>query len=70
MKADRKKSALVVPVVNVEPPHREREHQIAAELAEELATMAGWLELDDVVVRDRGTLAPALGRAIESRAQG
>jgi uncharacterized protein YcaQ len=33
---------------------------VAAELADELALMAGWLELDAVAVTDRGDLAPDL----------
>jgi len=33
---------------------------VAERLAEELRTMAGWLDLDDVVVKDRGDLAPTL----------
>jgi hypothetical protein len=39
---------------------------VAAELAAELRVTAGWLGLDDVVVRRRGDLAPALQRAIRS----
>ena len=37
---------------------------VAHELAAELRLMAGWLELDDVVVAGRGGLAPALTRAV------
>ena len=39
---------------------------VAAELAAELRLTAAWLGLDDVVVRRRGDLSPALGRAIRS----
>ncbi len=39
---------------------------VAAELAAELRLTAAWLGLDDVVVRGRGDLSPALGRAIRS----
>nr|WP_239521809.1 crosslink repair DNA glycosylase YcaQ family protein [Geodermatophilus sabuli] len=34
--------------------------EVAAALAEELALMAAWLELDTVAVGDRGDLAPDL----------
>ena len=35
---------------------------VAGNLAEELRSMAGWLELDVVAVTSRGDLAPALRR--------
>ncbi|SFK49403.1 winged helix-turn-helix domain-containing protein [Geodermatophilus ruber] len=38
--------------------------EVAAALAEELALMAGWLELDAVAVADRGDLAADLGAAL------
>ena len=38
--------------------------RVAAELAAELATMAGWLGLDGVAVDGGGDLAPALAQAI------
>jgi len=38
---------------------------VAEHLRDELRTMAGWLGLDDVVVMDRGDLAPVL-RAVSS----
>ena len=62
LKADRRQSALLVPVVTAEPgvDHRDT----AAELAEELRLMADWLELDKVVVDGKGDLAPALKRAL------
>ena len=62
LKADRRQSALLVPVVTAEPgvDHRDA----AAELADELRLMADWLELDKVVVEGTGDLAPALKRAL------
>ncbi|HEX3823149.1 MAG TPA: crosslink repair DNA glycosylase YcaQ family protein [Mycobacteriales bacterium] len=38
--------------------------ETAAELAAELALMANWLGLDDIVVEPRGDLAPALAAAV------
>lgn len=43
---------------------------VAEALAEELRTMAAWLDLDDVVVADRGDLAPALRAVGLSPARG
>ncbi len=40
---------------------------VAAELAEELRPLAGWLELDDVSVAPKGDLAAALRRALSAR---
>jgi uncharacterized protein len=57
LKADRKAGVLLVQAAHAEegaPPHT------AAELAAELALMAGWLGLGGVQVVDRGDLAPAL----------
>jgi uncharacterized protein len=62
LKADRQRSALVVPTVNAEPGVREDE--VAVELAAELDLMAGWLELDRVVVTGQGDLGAALSRAV------
>jgi uncharacterized protein YcaQ len=62
LKADRQRSALVVPTVNAEPGVREDE--VAVELAAELDLMAGWLELDRVVVTGQGELGAALSRAV------
>jgi uncharacterized protein YcaQ len=61
LKADRAAGALLVQAAWAEPgvPHAE----VAAELAEELASMASWLELDRVEVVGRGDLSPALGAA-------
>jgi uncharacterized protein len=62
LKADRQRSALVVPTVNSEPGVHEEE--VAAELAAELHLMAGWLELDQVVVTGHGDFGAALSRAV------
>ena len=62
LKADRRQSALLVPVVTAEPGVDHR--AAAAELAEELRLMADWLGLDKVVVDGKGDLAPALKRAL------
>jgi uncharacterized protein len=61
VRADRQRSVLLVPAAHAEPGMATSE--VAAELAEELRLMAGWLELDRVQVGDRGDLAPALTRA-------
>lgn len=47
------------------PPERDR---VAAELAGELAEMAGWLGLDEVTVEPRGDLADDLRRAVRDAA--
>jgi uncharacterized protein YcaQ len=58
LKADRAASALLVQSAFAED---DVDHlEVAERLAEELRTMAGWLDLDDVVVKDRGDLAPTL----------
>ena len=62
LKADRKAGVLVVPTVHLEPG--EPADEVATKLAAELWLMAGWLELDDVVVSGRGDLAPALASAL------
>ncbi|MGY1745695.1 winged helix-turn-helix domain-containing protein [Blastococcus sp. SYSU D00695] len=58
LKADRKAGALLVQAVHAEPGVDRAE--VAAELAEELSLMAGWLELEQVVVSGAGDLAPEL----------
>jgi uncharacterized protein YcaQ len=58
LKADRKRSALLVQAAHAEP---DAPPETAAELGEALESMAGWLELDRVEVMRRGDLAPALG---------
>jgi uncharacterized protein YcaQ len=57
LKADRKAGALLVKSSWSEP---DAPPETAAELGEELRDMASWLDLDDIVVADRGDLAPAL----------
>jgi uncharacterized protein YcaQ len=64
LKADRSTRTLLVQAAWVEPG--EPEPQVAAELAAELTSMAGWLELDRVVVSDRGDLSAPLRRAVPS----
>jgi uncharacterized protein YcaQ len=63
LKADRAQSALLVRGAHAEPGVREAD--VADELADELRLMAGWLELDRVVVDGGGDLAPALSRAVD-----
>jgi uncharacterized protein YcaQ len=64
LKSDRQRGALLVQAAFAEPDV-DIAH-VAAELADELRLTAAWLGLDDVVVRRRGDLAPALQRAIRS----
>jgi uncharacterized protein YcaQ len=66
LKSDRKASALLVPAAWQEPGVPEDE--VATELAAELREMAGWLELDRVVISERGDLSRALGRALQAAA--
>ena len=61
LKADRKGRALLVRAAWAEEGADHLE--VAGELAAELHLMAGFLGLDDVVVEDRGDLAPALALA-------
>jgi uncharacterized protein YcaQ len=58
LKADRANSALLVQSAWGEPGINNRD--VAAELHEELASMAGWLGLERMVVTGRGDLGPAL----------
>ncbi len=67
LKADRSAGRLVVRSAHSE---EDAPAGTAAELAAELAAMAGWLELDSVVVEDRGDLAAGLAREVAKRAQG
>jgi hypothetical protein len=62
LRADRERAALLVPAAHAEPGMATAE--VAAELAEELRLLAGWLGLDRVQVQDRGDLAPFVSRAI------
>ena len=64
LKADRAAGALQVVGAFTEDG-RDRS-QVAASLAGELRSMAGWLGLDDVSVGDRGDLVPALRAAVAS----
>jgi uncharacterized protein len=61
LKADRAEGVLRVQGAFAEPGVAEA--RVASELAAELDLMAQWLELDAVVVGDRGNLAGALRRA-------
>ena len=61
VKADRKGGALLARAAWAEPGTDHLE--VASELAAELHLLAGFLGLDDVVVEDRGDLAPALALA-------
>ncbi len=63
LKADRPGRRLLVQSAWAEPDLTERgtdEDEVAARLGGELRLLASWLGLDDVVVVDRGDLAPAL----------
>jgi uncharacterized protein YcaQ len=61
IKADRKDGVLRVQAAHAEPGvDRQR---VAAELAAELRLMADWLELDEVLVAERGDLAAELAQA-------
>ncbi|WP_075300618.1 MULTISPECIES: winged helix-turn-helix domain-containing protein [unclassified Pseudonocardia] len=60
LKAARAAGVLRVPGAFAEPGAPGPESRIAAELAAELTTMAGWLGLDGVVVGERGGLAAPL----------
>jgi len=57
LKADRKDRVLLVKATYAEP---DAPPETAVELAEELHDLASWLDLDDIVVADKGGLAPAL----------
>jgi uncharacterized protein YcaQ len=57
LKADRRAGLLLVKGAYAEPS---APPDTAAELAEELRTLARWLGLDDIVVAPRGDLAPSL----------
>jgi uncharacterized protein YcaQ len=61
LKAERKAGVLLVQAAHAEPG---APAETAAELAEELGLMAGWLGLEAVRVVDRGDLAPALRAAV------
>ncbi|MBA2280301.1 MAG: winged helix-turn-helix domain-containing protein [Acidimicrobiia bacterium] len=65
LKADRKASALLARAAYSEAGVDVG--WVAEELAAELRLMAGWLGLDDVVVTDRGDLAPLVAKAVTTR---
>jgi uncharacterized protein YcaQ len=62
LKADRKAGVLRVQSAWAEPGVDQP--FVAGQLAEQLAELAGWLELGDIVVNGAGDLAPALARSI------
>ena len=65
LKADRNSGALHVPGAFIEPGRDPA--RVAGELADQLATMAGWLGLDRVTVGERGDLAAALKAIFRAR---
>ncbi|OLM30393.1 hypothetical protein Ae717Ps2_1288 [Pseudonocardia sp. Ae717_Ps2] len=67
LKADRAAGVLRVPGAFAEPGATAPRPRIAAELAGELATMAGWLGLDGVAVGERGDLAAQLRAEVAAR---
>ncbi|RBY98072.1 winged helix-turn-helix domain-containing protein [Blastococcus sp. TF02-8] len=62
LKADRKAGVLRVQAAHLEEGADRAE--VVVELAEELRLMAGWMELSDVAVAERGDLWPDLSRAL------
>ena len=62
LKADRQAGLLRVQAAHAE--EGADRSLVAAALAQELRLMADWLELEDVVVADRGDLAPELSRVV------
>jgi hypothetical protein len=62
LKADRKNKVLLVPGAFSESGVDKK--QVAAELTDELRTMASWLELDRIEVGERGDLARPLRREL------
>ena len=63
LKADRAGRRLLVQAAHAEPDLDRRgtdDIEVAERLLGELRHLAGWLDLDDVVIVDRGDLAPAL----------
>ena len=65
LKADRNSGALHVPGAFIEPGRDPA--RVAGELADQLATMAGWLGLDRVTIGERGDLAAALKANFRAR---
>jgi uncharacterized protein len=66
LKADRVRSLLRVNSAWLEPGADA--HEVAVELGEELALMAGWLGLSGVEILPRGDLAPMLSAAVSGEA--
>ncbi|WP_129670246.1 DNA glycosylase AlkZ-like family protein [Phytoactinopolyspora endophytica] len=64
LRADRKTSTLHVPVVNVES--EVPTGPVISGLVQELESMAGWLDLDEIKVGDRGNLADGLVQALQN----
>ena len=58
LKADRKGRRLLVQAAHLEPGHEAS--KVVPPLTTELRAMAAWLGLDEVVIVDRGDLAPSL----------
>jgi uncharacterized protein len=65
LKTDSAKSALLAQSAHREPDVDECE--VAAQLAEELRSMADWLQLDRVLVSHQGDLSGALSRVVNAR---
>jgi uncharacterized protein len=65
LKADRAVSTLLVQSAWGESGINE--HEVAAALAEELALLAAWLELDQVIVHAHGDLSSQLRKAVEKQ---
>src|SRR5262245_26882573 len=65
LKTDSAKSALLAQSAHREPDVDECE--VAAQLAEEMRTMADWLQLDRVLVSHQGDLSGALSRVVNAR---
>jgi uncharacterized protein YcaQ len=63
LKADRKARTLVVKATHAEPG---APAEAAHELAQELRDLASWLDLDDILVHDKGGLASALAAVVHS----
>uniref|UniRef100_UPI0035CA9018 DNA glycosylase AlkZ-like family protein n=1 Tax=uncultured Jatrophihabitans sp. TaxID=1610747 RepID=UPI0035CA9018 len=62
LKSDRQAGVLRVQSAWLEPGNDAS--YVAAELAEQLAVTARWLDLDGIEVRPRGDLAPSLAAAV------
>jgi hypothetical protein len=65
LKADRKRSVLMVLSAFLEPGHNAR--RVAAELGDELRTMQAWLQLDRIEVASKGNLASRVKQHVRGR---